>query len=122
MVLARHERTEEPALGDELSAVKRTLLVDERGQIVRGLDERLVVDGAQRLVERAVEILEHALPAERAVFDFVELALHVSGEADIEFVRELLDHHLLHRFAQRRREEAALLEFGVMPVRQRRDD
>src|SRR6185437_14884924 len=51
MVLTRDERAEESTLRDELPAAHRTLLVFERCEIVRFVNQRLVVHRAERLLE-----------------------------------------------------------------------
>ena len=43
----------------------------------------------ERLGERAVEVLEHPLPPQLAVFDPIQLVLHFGGELDIEDSGEL---------------------------------
>ena len=82
---------------------------------MRLVDQCLVVHRPERLLERAVEHLEHFLPRQIAILDLVEFLLHGGREIHIELIRELLDHHLLHALAERRGEETALLEFRVVP-------
>ena len=66
------------------------------------------------LVNGAVEVLEHPLPAELALLDPVELVLHLGGELDVEDLGELAHHDLLDHLAQLGGEEAALLHLDVL--------
>src|SRR5262245_50155728 len=122
MILAREERSEESTPRLELSTTIRAAQRRDAREIVRGRNERRCVDLAEALRERRVEVLENFLPAERAVFDLVELLFHLRREAHVEDVGELLDHHLLDRFAHLGREEAALIQLDVAAIRQHRDD
>ena len=122
MVLTGDEGAEEPALREELATIERAPLRLECAQVVRLADQRLGVHRPDRLLERGPEVPEDVPPLESAVLHLVEFRLHLRGESDVELTRELLDHDLLHRLPGRRREEPALLEFRVVPLRERRDD
>ena len=89
---------------------------------VRVGHQRVQVHRLERLAERAVEVLEHPLPAQLALLDLVELGLHLRGELDVEDLGELAHHDLLDRLAQLGGEEAALLDLHVLAGAERRDD
>ena len=122
MILAGEKWPEESAARHEPAPTVRTPFRLDCRQVVGFADQRLDVGTLHRLGERSVEILEHFPPVHVAVLDLVEVALHVRGESDVEYVWEALDHHLLDLLAQLSREEAALLEYGVSSIDQRRND
>src|SRR5690606_25452639 len=122
MVLAGHEGPEEATLRQQASAALRALLVLERREIVRLANQRFGVHARQRVLEGPPELLEDVLPAHLAFLDLVELAFHLRGEADIELAWELLHHHLLDALAEFGGEETPLLQLGIVPLGERRDD
>ncbi len=121
-VLAREVRSEDAALRHQPTAILRTALGFEHGEVVRPADEIFDVGLSERFREWLVEVLEHASPAKRSLFDLVELSFHAGSERDVEDVGELVDHDLGHGLAERRGSEATLLEEHVTAIDQYRDD
>ena len=122
VIFAGHERPEEPTLGDELASTIGTLLGGERRQIVGFTDEDVEIVVVERGLERRPEIGQRTHPAQFTVGDLVEFPFHLRGELHVEDGGKFLDHDLLHRLAQGRREEAALFERHIASFGEHRDD
>ena len=116
--------TEAPGLElDGRAALGAALLGQVLGlEAVRVGHERVQIHGLERLAERRVEVLEHALPQKLAILDPVELQLHTGGELDVEDLGELADHDLLDQLAELGREEPPLVDLHVFAGAQGRDD
>ena len=124
MILARDERPEEAALGAASlppHCGHRSFSSAERSCASRMSASD--VDVVERLLRTARRSPSARCCQARSPSSTLSSSLfHLRREAHVEDVGELLHHHLLHALAERRREEAALLELDVVPVGERRDD
>ena len=73
-------------------------------------------------MEPLVELLEHALPVDLALFDLIELSLHTGGELDVDDILEVLHHKAVHDLAERRGGKTLVDLLDIFAVLDRRND
>src|SRR5512145_1191626 len=113
---------EAAALHLERRATLGALLLLEAREIVYFVDDLVHIHGFECDAERLPEIAQDILPGEVALFDLVELGLHLRRKAHLEYFRERALEDFPDRFALWRGMEAAVFRRRVPAHAQRRDD